>query len=290
MPAPASASALAPPSAIPRSPTWRPSSSPSADKPIDLSAGPAAPLIMKMRDRMSFMRTREIRDAKLRTASAEEQLRHNAWELTGLADPTKPVVVPDLLATRGWTDLDYMKIDTDGIDWQILQSFEGACLKPAGGADGSELRGRRCRRRALLPQHRPLPAPSRLRPVPARRPQLLLARPARPLHLADAGRDPFGPPFQGEAYYALDLLGLQTVPARLCRPQCREGREAGRDPVQPGRYPMPRPSFCSAARDASWSPVDQRRPRPRPARGASPGEIGLGRSTIAPTWRGSSNT
>src|SRR5262245_988397 len=26
-----------------------------SDKPIDISAGPAAPLIMKMRDRMSFM-------------------------------------------------------------------------------------------------------------------------------------------------------------------------------------------------------------------------------------------
>src|SRR5262245_19068029 len=51
----------------------------SAGKPIDIAAGPAAPLIMKMRDRMSFMRTREIRDARLKQASTEEQLRHNAW-------------------------------------------------------------------------------------------------------------------------------------------------------------------------------------------------------------------
>ena len=99
--------------------------SPRADKPVDLSAGPAAPHIMKMRDRMSFMRTREIREERLKTASAEEQFRHNAWEMTGLADPTKPVVVPDLLAGKGWTDLDYLKIDTDGIDWEILQSFDG---------------------------------------------------------------------------------------------------------------------------------------------------------------------
>ena len=99
--------------------------SPRADRPIDLSAGPAAPHIMKMRDRMSFVRTREIREERLRTASTEEQLRHNAWEMTGLADPAKPVVVPDLLAAKGWTDLDYLKIDTDGIDWEILQSFAG---------------------------------------------------------------------------------------------------------------------------------------------------------------------
>ena len=97
----------------------------SADKPVDLSAGPAAPLIMRMRDRLSFMRTREIREARLQAASTEEKLRHNAWEMTGLADPRRPIVVPDLLAERGWTDLDYLKLDIDGADFQILQSFEG---------------------------------------------------------------------------------------------------------------------------------------------------------------------
>jgi hypothetical protein len=97
----------------------------SADKPIDISAGPAAPLIMRMRDRMSFMRTREIRDVRLKRASTEEQLRHNAWEMTGLADPAKPVVAPELLAERGWSDLDYIKLDVDGADFDILQSFAG---------------------------------------------------------------------------------------------------------------------------------------------------------------------
>lgn len=94
-------------------------------KPIDLSAGPAAPLIMAMRDRLSFMRTREIREARLKQASAEEKLRHNAWELTGLADPGKPVLITDLLAERDWTNLDYVKIDVDGADFEILQSLEG---------------------------------------------------------------------------------------------------------------------------------------------------------------------
>jgi hypothetical protein len=93
-------------------------------KPVDLSAGPAAPLIMKMRDRLSFMRTREIREARLTGASTEEKLRHNAWEMTGLADPGKPIVLTDLLAERGWTDLDYFKIDVDGADFEILQSLD----------------------------------------------------------------------------------------------------------------------------------------------------------------------
>ncbi|MEA2848016.1 MAG: hypothetical protein QOG78_3297, partial [Rhodospirillaceae bacterium] len=63
----------------------------SANKPVDHSAGWASPLIMKVRDRMSFMRTREIREGRLKDASTEEKLRHNAWELTGLADPGKPI-------------------------------------------------------------------------------------------------------------------------------------------------------------------------------------------------------
>jgi len=182
--------------------------SPSADKPIDLSAGPAAPLIMKMRDRMSFMRTREIRDAKLQTASAEEQFRHNAWELTGLADPTKPVVVPDLLAQRGWTDLDYMKIDTDGIDWQILQSFEGRF--PAkllalqmevnfvgdGAADEHSFHNTdRFLRRHGFDLFRLDVRNYSSRALPAR---YVWPTPAE----THSGR-----PFQGEAYYAIDLLG-----------------------------------------------------------------------------------
>ena len=182
--------------------------SPSADKPIDLSAGPAAPLIMKMRDRMSFMRTREIREARLQKASAEEQFRHNAWELTGLADPTKPVVVPDLLAKRGWTDLDYLKIDTDGIDWQILQSFDGRL--PAyllavqmevnfvgDGADDEHSfhNTDRFLRRHGFDLFRLDVRNYSSRALPAR---YIWPTPAE----THSGR-----PFQGEAYYALDLLG-----------------------------------------------------------------------------------
>ncbi len=98
---------------------------PSPGHKIDLSAGPAAPLIMEMRDRMSFMRSREIREARLKQASTVEQLRHNAWEMTGLADPARPVVAVDLLAEHGWTDLDYLKLDVDGADFEILKSFAG---------------------------------------------------------------------------------------------------------------------------------------------------------------------
>ncbi len=85
----------------------------------------ASPLIFRARDRLSFMRTNERRAARLDKAATEEKLRHNAWEMTELADRTKPVVVPELLAQRGWNDLDYLKIDIDGSDFRVLRTFDG---------------------------------------------------------------------------------------------------------------------------------------------------------------------
>jgi Methyltransferase FkbM domain len=92
---------------------------------IDLMRGQASPLILKIRERLSFMRTREIRAAQLARAAMEEKLRHNAWEMTQLADHAKPVTVPELLAQRGWSELDYLKIDIDGADFEVLQTFDG---------------------------------------------------------------------------------------------------------------------------------------------------------------------
>jgi hypothetical protein len=96
-----------------------------ADKKIDPTRSQASDLILAIRQRLSFWRTLELREARLAKAEIEEKLRHNAWELTQLADAGKPAVVPDLLATRGWNDVDYLKIDIDGSDWEVLQSFRG---------------------------------------------------------------------------------------------------------------------------------------------------------------------
>lgn len=185
-----------------------------ADRPIDLSAGPAAAHIMKMRDRMSFMRTREIREDRLKDASTEEQLRHNAWEMTGLADPAAPVVVPDLLAVRGWTDLDYLKIDTDGIDWEILQSF-GGHLRPLnvlgvqlevnfiGGGGAGEHAFHNTDRFMRLHGFDLFRLDVRnysTRALPAR---YVWPTPAETFS---------GRPFQGEAYYALDLIERMGAP------------------------------------------------------------------------------
>src|SRR5436190_7659963 len=95
----------------------------SADAQLEVKQ--ASPLIFRIRERLSFMRTNELREARLGKAATEEKLRHNAWEMTELADHTRPVVVPELLAARGWTDLDYLKIDIDGSDFRVLKTFDG---------------------------------------------------------------------------------------------------------------------------------------------------------------------
>jgi hypothetical protein len=92
---------------------------------VDLASGQASPLILAVRDRLSVMRSLEIRESKLAASATEEKVRHNAWEKTELADPAAPVVVPDLLAARGWNDVDYLKIDIDGSDFEVLKSFDG---------------------------------------------------------------------------------------------------------------------------------------------------------------------
>lgn len=97
----------------------------SATKKIDPTRSQASDLILAVRERLSFMRTLELREARLAKAEIEEKLRHNAWDKTQLADATQPLVVSELLAARGWRDVDYLKVDIDGSDWEVLQTFAG---------------------------------------------------------------------------------------------------------------------------------------------------------------------
>ncbi len=175
----------------------------------------ASPLIFKVRDRLSFMRTNERREARLGKAATEEKLRHNAWEMTELADRTKPIVVPQLLAERGWTNLDYLKIDIDGSDFRVLRTFDGkfAALGVLGvqlevnfvGTDGPDEHAFHNTDRFMRKQGYEL---FRLdvrtyssRALPAR---YVWPTPAETVS---------GRPFQGEAYYArdVDTPGLSAV-------------------------------------------------------------------------------
>ena len=114
----------------------------------------------------------------------------------------------------------------------------GVHRRPARG----QLRRHRPAARAHLPQHRPLHARAGLRPVPARRAQLLHPRPARPLCLADAGRDAC----------RAGLSRARRTTRATCWRATRERRQAASrsSPSSPRSFsawqcPMPPPSCCS---------------------------------------------
>ena len=75
--------------------------------------------------RSSAGRMAELQQERLKSASLEEKLLHNAWGMTKLADPNKVVIVPAVLEEFGWSDVDLMKIDIDGPDFEVLHSFDG---------------------------------------------------------------------------------------------------------------------------------------------------------------------
>jgi hypothetical protein len=179
----------------------------------------ASPLIFRIRDRLSFMRTTEAREARLGKAGTEEKLRHNAWEMTELADRTRPVVVPELLVQRGWTELDYLKIDIDGSDFRVLRTFAGklASLGVLGvqlevnfvGTDAPDEHAFHNTDRFMRGQGYEL---FRLdvrtyssRALPAR---YVWPTPAETVS---------GRPFQGEAYYALDVEAPGLSPSRRAK-------------------------------------------------------------------------
>jgi hypothetical protein len=170
--------------------------------------------------RFSYMRTREIRREWIAKASHEERMRQNEWQSTQLATADSTIVVPELLAQRGWSDVDYLKIDVDRDDFEVLLSFDGH-FEALGltavqlevmfiGSDsdlqhtfhntdrfmrrqGFELLDLEVRRYSA----RALPAPY-VWPTPA--------------------ETTFGRPFMGEAYYALDPAAAQGC-GRALSPQ-----------------------------------------------------------------------
>lgn len=75
--------------------------------------------------RSSAGRMAELQQERLKAASLEEKLLHNAWAMTKLADPSKIVIVPAVLQNFGWSDVDLIKIDIDGPDFEVLHSFDG---------------------------------------------------------------------------------------------------------------------------------------------------------------------
>ena len=76
-------------------------------------------------DRTSAAWALELRAKRLAAATERERMHHNLWTATELANPEKPIFVPEVLKSKGFTSPDFLKIDIDGPDFHVLNSFDG---------------------------------------------------------------------------------------------------------------------------------------------------------------------
>jgi len=76
--------------------------------------------------RLSVHRTIELRQAEIARMSADEKTQMNAWTQVSLADPTRPIILPEFFRTQGLDDIDFIKIDIDGGDFDVLQTLGDA--------------------------------------------------------------------------------------------------------------------------------------------------------------------
>ena len=76
--------------------------------------------------RMSTVQYVERMRKKGGAATGKEKRSSNLWQGAPLADPAKIVVVPDYLKSSAIASVDFLKIDVDGKDFEILHSFDRA--------------------------------------------------------------------------------------------------------------------------------------------------------------------
>lgn len=76
--------------------------------------------------RLSSARTIEKRAAEYAALDENERTRLNLWPRVTLADPNKPIYLPDYFRAEAIDDIDFVKIDVDGADFLVLRSIEEA--------------------------------------------------------------------------------------------------------------------------------------------------------------------
>jgi hypothetical protein len=95
------------------------------DHPFYKRAEGKPPYTDELFRRFSVSWSLEMRAKCLAGASHAEKMAHNLWHETELADQNTPIFVPDELRKLGTTDVDFLKIDIDGPDFRVLNSFDG---------------------------------------------------------------------------------------------------------------------------------------------------------------------
>ena len=196
------------------------------DDPIVLARGQRPYVQHNPWNRLSVARTIAIRQARNPSRSREELTAENLWSKVALADPAAPINLPQFFRSSSLDDVDLIKIDVDGPDFDILQSLSdsirrndvlalGLEVNFVGAADATD--NTFCNTDRFMRAHG-----FELFALSVR-PYSLAALPA-PFQLPFPAQTQYGRPLQGDALYARDLgqpnqpdLSRGIRPAKLAK-------------------------------------------------------------------------
>lgn len=81
--------------------------------------------------RLSVHHTVQLRQTEIAAETEQEKTMLNQWQMVRLADPGRPIVLPTYLHTAGLSVPDFLKIDVDGPDFEILRSCGDLLADPS---------------------------------------------------------------------------------------------------------------------------------------------------------------
>lgn len=92
------------------------------------------PFALKRKGKLEFARDPNprmstvlfVEKMRKQSVTGKEKRSANLWQSAKLADPAASVVVPEYLKSAGIASVDFLKIDVDGKDFEILNSFDRA--------------------------------------------------------------------------------------------------------------------------------------------------------------------
>lgn len=79
--------------------------------------------------RLAIARSTAIRNTLEPPTTPEEFTARNLWQQSALADPDNPIYLPDFFRDHAIADIDLIKIDVDGADFDILQTLSDSLMK-----------------------------------------------------------------------------------------------------------------------------------------------------------------
>jgi len=98
------------------------------DHPVTLRRGDKSYWHRNPWDRLAIARSIAIRDKLKAPTSNEDLITQNLWQQTTLADQDKSVYLPDFFRDHAVDDVDAIKIDVDGPDFDILQTLSESLM------------------------------------------------------------------------------------------------------------------------------------------------------------------